>query len=181
MACITEKDHPKRVIGKRSLACHGRWAVGRRVFSNRGTLNVLHGSGRVACAVRRDGVPPLAHPTKAYTLGPFDLMPAISTGGGSLAEFGLHYDETLAPDFGGYDYSAGVGTPTYIRAKAEGDQYYPTRFKYWTENSCQVTGRLQQYIGGAWYDYWQYDVHLYHVAPNVPYVSYTSYVQYAND
>lgn len=44
-----------------------------------------------------------------------------------------------------------------------------------------MTGRIQQYIGGVWYDYWQYDVHLYHVVPNVPYVSYTQYVQYANE
>lgn len=111
--------------------------------------------------------------------GPLDVMPAISTGGGALSEFGMHFDELGSAEFGAYDYSASVDTPTWLRGTAEGDQFYSTRYKFWKENSCAVTARLQMYIGGAWYDYWQYDLHFYHIKPNVPYVSYTQAVTLA--
>lgn len=119
--------------------------------------------------------------SQATGVGSLSLMPAISTGGGSLAEEGLHYDEIGGSGFGGYDYAANVGTSAYLRAYAEGDQPFPTRFKYWKDSKCKTTGRLQLYISGTWYDYWQYDVHILDVLSSVSSVSYTQTVTYGGD
>lgn len=114
----------------------------------------------------------------AVTYGPLAMMPAISTNGGALNEEGLHFDETNLPGFGGYDYSAAAYTPAWIRGARE-TQFYPSRYMYWNDGTCKVTGRLQLLISGSWYDYWQYDVHVLDIYPGVSGTQYTQVVQFA--
>jgi hypothetical protein len=118
--------------------------------------------------------------TQANSYGPLAIMPAIHTGGGALSEFGLHFDEADS-EMGAYDYSAGGGTNAWIRARANGDQPFPTRYKYWKESDCDVRARLQLQISGVWYDYYQYDLRLIHVYRTSPGTQHTQAVQYTND
>lgn len=108
-------------------------------------------------------------------------MPAIHTGGASLGEYGLHFDEAGDSEMGAYDYSAPSPTAAWIRARADGNQIYPTRYKYWKESACEVRGRLQLFIPGVWYDYWQYDLHLIHVYRASSGTQYTQTIQYAGE
>lgn len=118
---------------------------------------------------------------RAAGYGPLAAMPAIHTAGGPLNEEGLHFDELGDPEMGAYDYAASVGTNAWLRGMAEGDQIYPTRFKYWKENSCKVHARLQLLINGQWYDYWQYDIHIIHVKSSLSSVYATQSVSYSGD
>jgi len=113
--------------------------------------------------------------------GPLAIMPSISTSGGPLTEYGLHFDETADPEMGGYDYSAAVGTAVWVRGTAWGDRVYPARYYYWQESSCEVYARLQQYVQAAWWDYPAADIHINHVIPTILYSGPTQTVQYTGD
>jgi hypothetical protein len=122
-------------------------------------------------------------PSQAHAVfGPLALMPAIHAGGGAVGDSGLHYDEAGLPYFGGYDYansSTTWGTTVWLRGMAEGDQMYPSRYKFYAVDSCTVRGFLQRAIGGAWYDYYNYTADWIHVLPSISGYNVTQTVQYA--
>lgn len=108
-------------------------------------------------------------------------MPAISTGGGSLAEYGLHYDEAGNPEKGAYDYSATTGTDAWLRGTAADNQLFSARYMYWQEGNCRVRARLQRFINGAWQDYCDWDAHVLHLNNMPTQTSYTQTVTWAGD
>lgn len=106
-----------------------------------------------------------AKQSDALDYGPIAIMPSISTAGGPLIDFGLHFDEPSYVAWGAYDYSAPRDTDVYLRAQAQGDQYYPARYYYYPNNSCTVFAELQLYIShvGQWVPQIGYEIHLLHV------------------
>lgn len=122
-------------------------------------------------------------PTESHAwFGPIAMMPAIHAGGGAVGESGLHFDESGLPYFGGYDYandSTTWGTPVWLRAMAEGDQVWPSRYKFYAVDSCTVRGFLQRNINGTWYDYYDYTADLIHVLPSISGYNLSQTIQYS--
>lgn len=130
------------------------------------------------------GIGRLSGDASALTGTTIDIKPSIHCGGGNVADYGLHYDESGAPAFGAYDFSgcgAGVGTNAWPGAQAQIDQIFPARYMYWTESACSVKGRLQRYVSGSWTDYYDWDVRVLHLANMPQYTSYTQQVTYNGD